>query len=439
MADLPRFQFLMQQHSERYDHFTASVCLKKDDGGYQIVFGKLLAERRGTQHPISEALDFGEYVYTKGILQLDELEQILQEQTPTLRIGRYEFSLKDASLRYFGGGRLPSNNWLTDSPAEVFELRPASHANYFNPASLVAHDCPRIFHDQYDGIRQFIGTNISVTYNSGLIGALLLVMPDYRISIIQILGRDHTLRVELRKDQSFVGARLHCLVEGGQCRQELIREIDSEDISLQLQCPVETLEIVRLFITNAADGTLDWYEQVPTFHSGATRWISSERQEPEEDIVTHIKNGEGPQLELKSYVKKGEKKAAEIVRAAIAFANTSGGTIYLGVNNWLEIEGIENDLKKEYHTGDVMTAANRYANELSAMLNEATSRRLELTSQVLTIEGHIVLRLHVAEWKEEKPIWDVHTREAWTRVRSNNVRADPDTIRGFMQDRTFVL
>lgn len=375
----------------------------------------------------------------KGSFRLDELEAIVQEQNPTFKIGRYQFSVKDASLRPFGGGRLPSNNWLTGSPTEVLELRPASHTNYFNPVPLVAHDCPRIFHDQYDGIRQFIDTNVSTTYNSGLIGALLLVMPDYRISIIQILGRDHTLRVELRKDQSLTGARLHCLVEGGQCREELTRDIGIEEVVLQLECPVDILEIIRIFITSAADGTLDWYEQVPSFHSGATRWISSERQEPEEDIVTQIKNGEGPQLEMKPYIKKGDKKAAEIVRAAIAFANTSGGTIYFGVNDWLEIEGIENDLKKQYHTGDVATAANRYANELRAMLNEATSHRLELTSQVLTVEGHVLLRLHVSEWKEEKPVWDVHTREAWTRVRSNNVRADPETIRALIQRARFVL
>src|ERR1044071_9756921 len=441
MADLSRFHSLMQQRSSGYDHFSLAACIKKGKEAYDIIFGKVIAQRRGTEKAGREELDFGEYAYVKETLRLDELAPILQEQMPTFTIGKYRVVFPNAYLNPHGSGKMGSKNSLTPWPTEVLELRPQSHANYLNPAALVAHGCSRMFHDQYEGIREFVGTNVSFDYNNGLIGAMLLILPDYRIRISAVSAREHTLTVSLEKNKSFVGAELHCLVDGSAGRDEMHTHIQSDEVSVQLKVPVEQLEIIRLFITSAADGIVDWYEQTPTFHSGATRWISGGQQQTEEDVIAEIKRGEGPQRELKPYVKlgKGEKKAGEVLRAAIAFANTSGGTIYFGVNDWLEIEGIEDELKKEYHTGDVTTAAHRYASELQTMVNDKTSEPLELSWTVFTAEGHVLLKLDVAEFRQEKPVWDVHTREAWVRVRSHKMRADPETIKGLIQRGGFAL
>jgi hypothetical protein len=436
MADVSAFQSLMQKRSSGYQHFTVEACLKKGDAGYEIVFGKVIAQRRGADKVSRDPLDFGEYVYVAGTFGLDELAPILQEQQPTFKIGQYRFTLKDAYLRPYGS-KMPSNNLMIAWPTEMLELRPDSHANYLNPSALVAHDCPRIFHDQYDGIRQYTGTNISFNHNNGWIGAMLFVLPDYRARISKIEASENTLTVKLEKEQSFTGARLHCLVDGPGGRDEMTAEIQDEDVVLKLKAPVEKLEIIRLFITTAADGVVDWYEQIPTFHSGGSRWITGQGQPSEQDIVTEIRKGEGPHQEFKPFVKlgAGEKKAGELIRAAIAFANTAGGTIYFGVNDAIEIEGIENDLRKAYLTGDVTTAAHKYGREVQAFINDATNQRLDISWSVVTAEDHVVLKVQVAELQAGKPAWDVKTKESWIRHGSNNVRPDPDTIRnGFREN-----
>ena len=441
MADVSPFQSLMQQRSCNYDHFTAELCLKKNDAGYEIVFGKMVAQPSGTKTLDRSPLDFGEYAYVAATLRLDEMVPILQEQNPTFRLGQYQLTLKDASLRPLGGSKMPSKNAFSAWPAEVLELRPGSHANYINPSSLVAHDCDRIFHDQYDGIRQFIGTNVSFNYNNGYIGAILFILPDYRIRIDKITAKEHTLTVQLEKVQAFSGARLHCLVDGTGGRDELVRDIDSEEIILTLKAPVEKIDIIRIFITTAAQGVVDWYEQVPTFHSGETRWITGQAPLKEQDTVAEIRKGEGPNLEFKPFVRlgAGEKKAAELIRTAIAFANTEGGTIYFGVSKTIEIEGIEDDLRKEYATGDVAAAAQKYARAVQTFINDATSQRLELSLDVITAEGHVLVRLQVAELQADKPVWDLkHTKDCWIRQGSNNVRPDPDMIRkGFRENTGF--
>jgi hypothetical protein len=440
MADVSPFQSLMQQRSNNYDHFTAALCLKKSEQGYELVFGKIVAQRRGTKTVNRDPLDFGEYVYVASTLRLDELVPILQEQNPTFKFGKYQLTLKDASLRPLGIGKMPSNNAFADWPIEVLDLRPNSHANYFNPSALVAHDGPRIFHDQYDGIRQFIGTNVSPNYNNGYIGAVLVVLPDYRIRIDKIAAQEHMLTVRLEKEASFSEARLHCLLDGSGGREEIARDIDSEEIALTLKAPVEKIEIIRLFITTKADGVVDRYEQIPTFHSGGSRWITGQRQLSEQDIVTEIRKGEGPRQEFKPFVRlgAGEKKAAELIRAAIAFANTAGGTIYFGVNDVIEIEGIENDLRKVYSTGDVTTAAHKYGREVQAFINDATNQRLDIGWSVATAEDHVLLQVQVAELQAGKPAWDIKTKESWIRHGSNNVRPDPDTIRNGFRDNGII-
>jgi len=441
MADLSSFQSLMQQRSSNYDHFTAELCLKKSEPDYEIVFGKIVAQRRGTKTVNRDPLDFGEYVYVAGTLRLEELVPILQEQNPTVKLGEYQLTLKDASLRPLGSGKMSSKNAFSAWPIEVLEVRPSSHANYINPSSLVAHDCARIFHDQYDGIRQFIGTNVSFNYNNGYIGAILLVLPDYRIRIDKITAQEHTLTVQLEKAQSFLEARLHCLVDGTGGREEIVRDIDSEEIALTLKVPVEKIEIIRIFITTAVQGVVDWYEQIPTFHSGATRWITGQAPLTEQDAVAEIRKGEGPHLEFKPFVRLGvgEKKAAELIKTAIAFANTEGGTIYFGVTNQIEIEGLEDDLRKEYATGDVTAAAQKYARAVQTFINDATTQRLDLSLDVVSAEGHVLVRLQVAELQAGKPAWDLkHTKDCWIRQGSNNVRPDPDMIRkGFKENNGF--
>lgn len=128
MADPSPFQSLMQQRSSNYDHFTAELCLKKVESGYEIVFGKIVAQRRGTEKVNRVPLDFGEYVYVASNVSLDELVPILQEQSPTFKLGNYQLTLKDASLRPLSGGKMPSKNAFSAWPIEVLELRPGSHA-----------------------------------------------------------------------------------------------------------------------------------------------------------------------------------------------------------------------------------------------------------------------------------------------------------------------
>jgi hypothetical protein len=432
MAETSILTEILNRRVSLYAYFKVEACLQKIDSRFEIVFAKVTAQERNQAQSIKSPLDFGEYVYVSQCFELNDFPPILQEQNPTFKLGPYEFVLQNATLRSSSMGRVSSNNSFSEWPTELLELRPGSHQNYLNPKALVAHNASRIFHDQYDGIRQYMGMNISFNYNNGWIGAMLFILPDYRIRIREIVGDQHELTVKTEKADSLMGTRLHCLVDGAEGRQEILRAIDCAEITLQLTSQVDQLETIRIFITHPTDGLIDSYEQVPTYHSGRTRWLAGARRDDRKDTIEEIGKGEGPNLEFKPFIRigKGEKKEAEVIRAAIAFANAGGGTILFGVNNLGEIEGIEKELPAFAPALEPVAAAKQYGLQLRTILNDATNCRLELQSTVIEIANHVLLRLYVAELPaRDKPVWKIGTNDIWIRSGSTNSRPDPVTIR----------
>src|ERR1051325_11761503 len=186
MAEASVLTEILKRRDNLYGHFKLEACLQKKGSRYEIVFGKIVAQEQNQTRSIQPPLDFEDYVYVSQYFEFAELSPIIQEQNPTFKLNHYELVLEAATLRPSGMGRLSSNNLLSEWPTEIIELRPSSHQNYLNPKPLVSHAATRIFHDQYDGIREYVRTNISFNYNNGWIGAMLFILPDYRLRIREI-------------------------------------------------------------------------------------------------------------------------------------------------------------------------------------------------------------------------------------------------------------
>jgi Putative DNA-binding domain len=131
-------------------------------------------------------------------------------------------------------------------------------------------------------------------------------------------------------------SRVQGLIDGP-TRQEISEQINGAEAVLSLESEIGQIESLQLFVT-APEGTLDLYEQNPLHHGGRFRWLagSPERdsQSNKEDLLTEIRKGEGLNLEFKPYVRiaQGDTKRLELIETAIAFANSSGGIILVGVN-----------------------------------------------------------------------------------------------------------
>lgn len=141
--------------------------------------------------------------------------------------------------------------------------------------------------------------------------------------------------------------------------------------------------------------------------------------------------GESETVEFKPYVRvlNANDKIQEIVRTVCAFANTSGGAIYFGVSNELEILGTAG-LSKEYQElceGDRSKMESSYVRDLRRVITEAIAPRPELEFEWLEVAALRVLRLHVKSG-QRKPFAVALSGDILVRTGGNNRKIRPSDI-----------
>jgi predicted HTH transcriptional regulator len=127
----------------------------------------------------------------------------------------------------------------------------------------------------------------------------------------------------------------------------------------------------------------------------------------------------------------------EIIRTSIAFANTRGGRIYIGINDLQEVNGIDREVIKAYAgTGSysIKEGAEHYCKVIRKALADRSNKALEAVIEPKEIAGKTVIQVFVPEGRN-KPYSDVKTQEIWIRRGSNTVRPDPERdLRGLLHD-----
>ena len=96
-------------------------------------------------------------------------------------------------------------------------------------------------------------------------------------------------------------------------------------------------------------------------------------------LLAEIKNGENKKLELKETLPSNEK----IAKSVIAFSNTSGGKLVIGVNNKREIVGIDEDKIFEYEE------------KISSIISDLCYPNILPEIYVQNIHGKVVLVIEV--------------------------------------------
>jgi predicted HTH transcriptional regulator len=166
------------------------------------------------------------------------------------------------------------------------------------------------------------------------------------------------------------------------------------------------------------------------YHAGLLRLLyagQSDKREDEGSVLARIRDGEDERVEFKPFGRLESAKAEELVRTVIAFANKRGGTIYLGVNDHQEIEGVEKDLRESAPSekrGSILECAAWYCAAIRKRIADRVSSAVVLECDSIRVCGKLLIHLTVLESKS-KPCCDVSTKEIWTRRVANTVRPDP--------------
>ena len=93
------------------------------------------------------------------------------------------------------------------------------------------------------------------------------------------------------------------------------------------------------------------------------------------ELKTALDSGEGPNIEFKPWIPAGkrEPKSKELLKTVIAFANSDGGQLYIGVNDDGDPVGITGELAKTYakeYGSDTEKQKAAYVSELRKLFSE---------------------------------------------------------------------
>lgn len=187
---------------------------------------------------------------------------------------------------------------------------------------------------------------------------------------------------------------------------------------------------VALWLVTADSETRDYFSEDAYSCSRRRRILyagESNKREDEVSILARIQGGEDERVEFKPFLRLESVKADELVRTVIAFANKRGGTIYLGVNDHQEIDGVEKDLREfapSEKKGSISECAAWYCAAIRKRIADRVSSTVIVECDPIQVCGKLLIRVSVMESKS-KPCCDVSTKEIWTRRGANTVRPDP--------------
>lgn len=158
---------------------------------------------------------------------------------------------------------------------------------------------------------------------------------------------------------------------------------------------------------------------------------SAEANSAEPDMLVQIRSGEGEDLEFKPFLKPGADKFAELIKTVVAFANKRGGTIYLGVSDYQEIDGVDKELwdASPKEAGNSLDdRAKWYCALTRKLVSDRVSNRIDFRVEAVRVVGKLLIVVAVKEAKD-RPCSDVATNEIWTRRGANTVRAGTEELK----------
>ncbi len=152
------------------------------------------------------------------------------------------------------------------------------------------------------------------------------------------------------------------------------------------------------------------------------------------------RDGEGLHVEFKPFVEPEQKlgssnqksKLREVVTAVVAFANTDGGNIYLGVDDDCTITGVAHELRKWARSAVNDSVINRYLGALKNKIKEAVHGEVVLQLAHTVIADALVVVIEVPP-ASIKPLSLQQDQYLYVRTGASNRKLPPDQWKSILQ------
>ncbi len=247
---------------------------------------------------------------------------------------------------------------------------------------------------------------------------LVIVLPDTRARIARAdwVGNILTLEVEANVPHTEVELQVQTYGEG---EHQLMTAPDSGTGVVELPAATETVELYLLH------GQDDLLGEIHLNRRGDQFKARAGDASPEEQAKIDLAGGESDLIEYKPFIEpKDFAKEAEVVRTVVAFSNTSGGRIYMGVFNDSGMPIGDAQLRTA-GKAETEQAGQNLVDRIRTVISDRVKPVPDVAVDMLTIYGEPVILVSVPEGNQ-RPYATIDN-DVFVRKGSNNMKPDPRT------------
>jgi len=320
--------------------FVGLAFSRNDKNELRVCFGLVNFLGKGDASPKEVTYDYGNFVLTRKLVEVPDalnlIRSIFEHQILKLngwpeiplKAGLYESRFVESRSRY---GYVSSEWPIQYASARIHDDSRGS----FPQDSLVKLGLP-LFPNGMEATSVFLELHLPEGWGR-LENCVELLVPDYRARIknLRLAGNRVTVEVETKEiAHTDVLAKFYCKCEN---KSYISQDLPLEAGHVDFVADEEPLQI-EAHIISALDGeAIDKREFDYRYPS---RQVGVTIENIGAQLIDIIDKGENVNVEFKK-----ELDRDEFLETVVAFSNTSGGTIFLGVDNNCQIKGFKEDVR----------------------------------------------------------------------------------------------
>lgn len=189
-----------------------------------------------------------------------------------------------------------------------------------------------------------------------------------------------------------------------------------------------------LFVLGDSGRVYEHHQEQVGFGPEHSRFLAARSQlsETVSQVKVAIAKGESVDVEFKAWVDvegqlKANSKLMQVLQTVAAFANTSGGTVYIGVDDHSDVVGINDELARATKKAPDEGSARTYLGALRTRVNDSLRGPVAVTTALADLEGKLVAMLHVEP--SSAPVSIGTECILYSRKGATNVKVPPDEWR----------
>lgn len=326
--------------------------------------------------------------------------------------------------------RVGVRNYWMEQAGTVYTFSPKTY-NPVPDERLLSAGAP-YYPDPYEAAKDWLGLRVYQGSSDGSNGKVVVLLPETRgfIDDFRWVGDTLELHVAGTANGSEKLQVIGAFWSPAGIKQ-LAAAVTDGRAFLQIALEAQRLE---LFVLGDSGRFYEHHKEQVGFGPEHCRFLSARSQLSETASLVNVGvvKGECVDVEFKAWVDiegqlKENSKLMQVLQTVAAFANTSGGTVYIGVDNHSDVVGINVELAKSTKMAPDEEGARRYLGALRTRVNDSLRGPVALTTSLADLGGKLVAMLHVAP--SQTPVSIGTECILYLRKGATNVKVPPDEWR----------